>query len=100
MRIEWVEEQVQQLSDLEASVVATPPPASKRQEQQPQTNVSLQMDYDLADAISEPRIDQEALQAKLRERLEKARRHKARKNEPKTMVSSNAAARRTVKIVP
>lgn len=73
MRIEWVQEQVQQLQDLEATVKAL---SKKPSVVAAVDRVSLQMDHDFADAISEPRIDPADLQRKLRERLQKAQEQK------------------------
>ena len=74
MRIEWVQDQVRQLQDLEATVKA--PPSKKPSVVAAVDRVSLQMDHDFADAISEPRIDPADLQRKLRERLQKAQEQK------------------------
>ena len=73
MRIEWVEQQVQELKDLEASIFGggTSAKSSQQQQQAPVNDVSLQMDYDLAEAISEPRVDPAELQAKLQARLQR-----------------------------
>ena len=65
MQIEWVEQSVRELEDLEAGVVkaATTP--------EEQTSISLSMDYDLAEAVSEPRLDPATLQQRIQERIAK-----------------------------
>ena len=67
LQIEWVAQSVLELQDLEATVTktTTTPTASP-------DSVSLTMDYDLADAISEPRVDPATLQQRIQERLRKS----------------------------
>lgn len=79
MRIEWVEEQVQDLKDLESSIFGKPATSPSVKDQDDVASAALQMDYDLADAISEPKINRAALQQKIQERLKQHK--KAQKQE-------------------
>uniref|UniRef100_A0A7S3L7A1 Uncharacterized protein n=1 Tax=Amphora coffeiformis TaxID=265554 RepID=A0A7S3L7A1_9STRA len=65
MQIEWVEKSVRELEDLEATVVKAGTTAETK------ASVSLSMDYDLAEAISEPRVDPATLQQRIHDRLKR-----------------------------
>ena len=64
MQIEWIEQNVQELEQLEQSAASTTSTTTS------DDSISRSMDYELAEAISEPRLDPAVVQRRIQARLQ------------------------------